>query len=552
MSAVDPLFLDPDNVEPEDIDRLIEATAMLPPAQRAHAIASLRALIRTTHIQKSKDSYYHFASTQMPGFRHGRHIRLLAAQLDRVIRGECKRLIVAMPPRHSKSQNVSKYFPAYFLGHHPDAQILSVSHTGALAVNFGREVRDIISTATYQDVFQTTKLKSDVKAAGEWQTDAGGAYYAAGVGANIAGRGAHLLLCDDLVAEQEALHGISRPEVFEKIFEWYLLARQRLMPGGAIVLCATRWAPYDPTGLILERSNEDWEVLELPAMDEEENILWPEFWQKDEIVAIRDELLKSAPLRWYATYQQAPQDGGTTLVDRAWLKDYPHIDPPRSVKELTITVDPAFTDDAANDPTGIVVSALWERTRTEQELADAALIDPDDNAPTERVCLVLDAIETWQSFPDLKATLYELYRRWRPTTMLVENKASGISLVQELNNVGIPATLYRVNRGAGTQRNDKIARLSAVLPLIKAGRLHIPSLYDWGDNLRTLLCKFPAGRDDLVDAMVMALTHYRNLGGLDTPLDNKALDITPDDGDNDGDASPAASYAFSGYGVVKR
>lgn len=534
MSLITPFLDAPDSVTAHDIERLIAYMRTLPPNQRAIVSHQIKQLIERQHIHRARSDYYYYAQSVMPNFIHGNHIKLLAQKLDAVVRGEIKRLVVAMPPRHSKSQNVSKLFPAYYLGHHPDAQLMMVSHTSPLATDFGRAVRDIIISPEYHRIFgNDVSIRADAKAAGEWGTDQGGKLYAAGVGGNIAGRGASLLVIDDAVAEQEALHGITRPEVFEKVYEWYLLARQRLMPGGAIVLCATRWSLNDLTGLVLDRSQEEWEVLTLPAVWPDERILWPEFWTPEEIFKMRDEMLSNNPQRWHATYQQEPQAAGGTLIEREWLQDWDYFDPPRDTHEVIITIDPAFTDNTKNDPSGISVCGLFTRTlRTQEDIAEAidegilADSDPDVDSgdPIKiRNMIVLDSFEAWHNFPDLKQLVYELNTRWRPSTILIENKASGISLVQELASIGLPVALYNVSRGRAGSSNDKIERLSSVLPLIRAGRMHIPTRVqgEWADKLRQQLCCFPqVTHDDLVDTITMALTYYRRLGGLTAPLDN--------------------------------
>ena len=263
-------------------------------------------------LEKLKDRelnqkrFMKFVEKVWPSFIGGRHHNRMADAFERVARGEIKRLIINMPPRHTKSEFASYLLPAWFLGQFPGKKVIQTSHTAELAVGFGRKVRNLVDTEAYREIFPDLSLQSDSKAAGRWNTSKGGDYFAIGVGGAVTGKGADLLIIDDPHSEQEAAMASSNPEVYDKVYEWYTSGpRQRLQPGGAIVIVMTRWAQRDLTGQVIkaaaQRGGEDWEVIEFPAILPSGKPLWPEFWSLEELSALQEELPNS---KWQAQYQQ--------------------------------------------------------------------------------------------------------------------------------------------------------------------------------------------------------------------------------------------------------
>jgi hypothetical protein len=199
------------------------------------------------------DDLIEFCKLMQPDYLVGKHHRILADLLMAIERGDKDRACVNIPPRHGKSQLVSIFFPAWYLGRNPDKKVMMVSHTTDLAVDFGRKVRNIISSEAYRAIFPTVTLAKDSKSAGRWSTNMGGEYYACGVGSALAGRGAHLLLVDDPHSEQDVING--NFIVFEKAYEWFTFgARTRLMPGGSVAIIQTRWHMDDLTGRRFDRA----------------------------------------------------------------------------------------------------------------------------------------------------------------------------------------------------------------------------------------------------------------------------------------------------------
>ena len=234
--------------------------------------------------EKKKESAVHgdfltFVKHVWPEFIEGAHHKKIAEKFNKLAQGKIKRLIINMPPRHTKSEFASYLLPAWMVGRNPKLKIIQSTHTTELAVRFGRKAKTLIDSPEYQQVFQT-RLREDSQAAGKWETQQGGEYYAAGVGSAITGRGADLLIIDDPHSEQDALNAAA----LERAYEWYTSGpRQRLQPGGAIVLVMTRWNMKDLTGMLLkaqkELKSDQWEIIEFPAIMPSNKPVWPEYWK---------------------------------------------------------------------------------------------------------------------------------------------------------------------------------------------------------------------------------------------------------------------------------
>jgi hypothetical protein len=298
-----------------------ELIEKIPENEKPEILRLLRLLDEAKQREAAQDNYLDFVKLMWPGFISGRHHKIMAEAFERVARGELKRLIINMPPRHTKSEFASYLLPAWFLGKYPNKKIIQTAHTAELAVGFGRKVRNLVGSDDYQKMFGGVGLQSDSKAAGRWSTNKGGEYFAIGVGGAVTGKGADLLIIDDPHSEQEAMMGQFDVSVYDKVFEWYSSGpRQRLQPGGAIVIVMTRWAKRDLTGQIIDASvkkegSSEWEVIELPAIMPSGDPLWPEFWSIDELQKLKIELPIS---KWAAQYQQDPTSEEGALIKRDW------------------------------------------------------------------------------------------------------------------------------------------------------------------------------------------------------------------------------------------
>ena len=214
-----------------------KALPNLPPAAQQKVGQLIAEARKTLTQQKAKTDFMAYVNYVWPSFIHGRHHVKMAQAFQRVAEGKVKRLIINMPPRHTKSEFASYLLPSWFLGLFPGKKIIQTSHTAELAVGFGRKVRNLVDSDPYKDIFPEVALQSDSKAAGRWATNYGGDYFAIGVGGAVTGKGADLLIIDDPHSEQEAALSETNPEIYDKTYEWYTSGpRQRLQPGGAIVI----------------------------------------------------------------------------------------------------------------------------------------------------------------------------------------------------------------------------------------------------------------------------------------------------------------------------
>ena len=316
----------------------------LPIEEKQILLEKLELLQEKKTREQATVNYLDFCHRDVACFIGGEHHKIMADAFERVANGELKRLIINMPPRHTKSEFASYLFPAWFLGRYPEKKIIQTAHTAELAVGFGRKVRNLINNPDYQKIFKGIELSTDSKAAGRWNTNKGGDYFAIGVGGAVTGKGADVLVIDDPHSEQEAAVGAYNPEVYDKVYEWYTSGpRQRLQPGGAIIIVMTRWSKRDLTGQIIKGATQkeganEWEVIELPAIMPSGNALWPEFWELSELEALKAEL----PIaKWNAQYQQNPTSEEGALIKREWWREWEQPNPP-TCEALIQSWDTAF------------------------------------------------------------------------------------------------------------------------------------------------------------------------------------------------------------------
>jgi hypothetical protein len=246
---------------------LSELIGKLPPVEQEKLLEQVGQYRDAVARERAQGKFMSFVKEMWPGFIHGRHHAIMAKKFEEIAEGRLKRLIINMPPRHTKSEFASYLLPAWFLGKHPDKKVIQTSNTAELAVGFGRKVRNLVDSDQYGKIFPGVGLRADSKAAGRWATSHGGDYFAIGVGGTVTGKGADLLIIDDPHSEQEARLAQADPSVFDSVYEWYTSGpRQRLQPGGAIVVVMTRWSDKDLTGRVLKSDSTEWEVIEFPAI----------------------------------------------------------------------------------------------------------------------------------------------------------------------------------------------------------------------------------------------------------------------------------------------
>lgn len=413
---------------------------------------------------------------------------LIAEKLEAIERGEIDRLMINMPPRHGKSELASRRFPAFFLGRHPDRSIIAASYNSDLAADFGRQVRNIVATKEYGNIF-TTKLAEDSRAANRWNTDKGGAYVAAGVGTAITGRGAHVLLIDDPVKDrEEADSEVQR----NKVWDWYTsTAYTRLAPGGSIIVIQTRWHEDDLSGRLLNEQNkggDKWDVLDLPAITSDGKALWPEFYPLEALERIR----RVQPARdWSALYQQRPTPEEGAYYKREWFRYY-------DVKPAHLRVygasDYAVTEDGGDYTVHIVVG-----------------VDPEDNIYVLDLWRGQTASDIWvQSFMDL-------VKQHKPL-MWVEEQGQIIKSIGPFLDKRMREERVYCRREQVASAADKPTRSRSIQARTAMGKVYLPSKAAWLAQFQSELLSFPAGKhDDQVDA-------YGLIGRM---LDELVAAVTP-------------------------
>ena len=431
----------------------------------------------------------------------------MAKKFEAIANGTLKRLIINMAPRHTKSEFASYLLPSWFLGKYPGKKIIQSSNTSDLAVNFGRKVRNLVGSEQYATVFPNVSLRQDSKSAGRWATNQNGEYFAIGVGGTVTGKGADLLIIDDPHSEQEAAMASGNADVFDKTYEWYTSGpRQRLQPGGAIVIVMTRWGDRDLTGRIIKDSvmrgkGEEWEVVEFPVIMPRGNPLWPEFWSLEELEALREEL---PPVKWNAQYQQSPTGEEGALVKRDWWQVWQKDNPP-ACEFVIHSWDTAFTKSERSDFSACTTWGVFH-------------LNDDVNAVN---VILLDAFQKRMEFPELKEKAYAHYMDWQPDAFVVEAKAAGTPLIFELRRMGLVVSEYTPSRG-----NDKFVRLNSVTDLFRSGKVWAPETR-WAQEVIEQMASFPNGsHDDLVDSSTQALIRFRQGGFIRLNTDEKEDTIT--------------------------
>ena len=473
----------------------------LPPEVKAEIADGLEELAERENAEKSKQHFMNFVRSVWPAFINGAHHNKMAKAFERVAHGQCKRLIVNMPPRHTKSEFASYLLPAWFLGKYPDKKVIQTSHTAELAVGFGRKVRNLVDSEAYKEIFSGLGLQADSKAAGRWATNQGGDYFAIGVGGAVTGKGADILIIDDPHSEQEAAQAEVNPEIYDKTYEWYTSGpRQRLQPGGAIIIVMTRWSKRDLTGQVMrasvQRGGEEWEIIEFPAILPSGKPLWPQFWPLIELNALKEELPHP---KWMAQYQQNPTSESAAIVKREWWQIWEKEDPP-FCEFILQSWDTAFEKNNRADYSACTTWGVFYKE--------------DETGVSQAQIILLNAFRKRMEFPELKRRALEESDDWDPDSIIIEKKASGAPLIYEMRSMGVPVQEFTPSKG-----NDKISRLNSVSDMFASGRVWIPNT-NWAEEVVDEVASFPAGEhDDYVDSTSLALMRFRKGGFIRTLLD---------------------------------
>jgi predicted phage terminase large subunit-like protein len=461
-------------------------------------------LAQITARDQATSSFLDFCRYVWPEMIVGAHHKKIAAALDRVVSGECKRLMIAMPPRHGKSQMGSYLFPAYLMGKKPDSKLIVGSHTAELAQRFGRMIRNLVADERYKELFPDFLLSADSKAAGRWDTSHGGEAFFIGKGGAMTGRGGNVVILDDILDEQDALSNTA----MENTWEWYQSGpRQRLQPNGAIIVINTRWKTDDLSGRLLKLQGgikaDKWEILEFPAILPSGGPLWPEYWKLEELEAVKHTI---GLQKWNAQWQQTPTADEGAILKREWWQRWKPEEPPL-VEYIIQSYDTAYSKKETADYS---VITTW------------GVFVPDiDSGPN---IILLDVKKGRWDFPELKRIAREEYKNWNPDNVLIEAKATGITLQQELRRVGIPVTMY--SPGGRRAGQDKVSRANSIAPILESGMVWAPET-EWADELIEECAAFPNGdHDDMVDSTTQALMRFRagNFIALNTDEEDDSSD----------------------------
>jgi len=483
------------NLSSVEVNALLKT---LTPAQKLEFLEELEEQQRRAKLKQSQASMTSFADFVYPGFKEGPHHRKLGKIFEAIAKGEKKRVIINIAPRMGKSEFSSYLFPAWFLGQYPEKKIIMATHTAGLSEDFGRRVRNLIDSDEYKQIFPKTMVADDQKAAGKWSTSAGGQYYAVGVGGALAGRGADLFVIDDPHSEQD-IKANSRA-TFDNAWSWFQTGPlQRLMPNGAIIVIMTRWSLVDLTGRLLQYQmrnpdSDQWEIVELPAILPSGKSLWPEQWPIEQLEAKKANM---DARYWNAQYMQQPTLDSAAFIKRTHWRIWEQEDPPKC-EFIIQSWDTAHEAKTTADYSACTTWGIWYN----EEEGDRPSI------------ILLDAFKDRMEFPELKEVALKHYKEWQPDSFLVEKKAAGAPLVQELRRMGIPVDEFTPSRG-----NDKIARVNAVSDLFASGTIWAPDRR-WAKDVIEEVVAFPVGEhDDYVDTMTQALLRFRNGGFISLPSD---------------------------------
>jgi predicted phage terminase large subunit-like protein len=485
------------------MDSYVSAVAVPPEVEAERLRLELR-LAQIKARDEATSNFLSFCRYVWPEMIVGAHHQKIASALDRVVSGECKRLMIAMPPRHGKSQMGSYLFPAYLMGKKPQSKLIVGSHTAELAQRFGRMIRNLVAEESYKELFPDFALSADSKAAGRWDTGHGGEAFFIGKGGAMTGRGGDVVILDDILDEQDAMSMTA----MENTWNWYTSGpRQRLQPNGTIIVINTRWKTDDLTGRLLKQQGslkaDKWEVLEFPAILPSNKPLWPEYWKLEELEAVKMSIGLS---KWNAQWQQQPTNDEGAILKRQWWKIWGKMDPP-PVDYIIQSYDTAYSKKETSDYSAITTWGVFY---------------PDsDSGPN---IILLNVLKGRWDFPELKRVAKDEYTYWKPDNVLIEAKATGITLQQELRRMGIPVTMY--SPGGRRAGQDKIARANSVAPILESGMVWVPET-EWAEELVEECAAFPNGdNDDLVDSTTQALMRFRagNFISLGTDESDDAAD----------------------------
>jgi predicted phage terminase large subunit-like protein len=426
--------------------------------------------------RKARTDLVDFTEYTFDRYKTAAHHRIICEQLERVERGEIDRLMLMIPPRHGKSELASKRFPAYYLGRNPTDQIIAVCATADFASDFGRDVRNIMASTEYKALFET-RLAEDSQSKGKWHTNAGGVYYSIGIGGVVMGKGANVLLIDDPFATMaDAQSEVTR----KNVWEWYTgTAYNRLMPGGAIILINHRMHEDDLCGRLLAQQaagGDRWEVVQLPAINESHEALWPEAYPVQALERIRKNTL---PRDWSSLYQQNPTPEDGDYFQRNWIRWFNKDTTPKHMRIY------GASDYATKEGKG------------DYTVHGVIGVDPNDDI------YVLDWWREQTTSDVWIETFLDLMKQHEPLVWAEEKGQIMAALGPFIDKRQRERKIYG-HRVQYASVADKPTRARSIQARLAMGKVYFPADAPWADGLVTEMLQFPAGKnDDQVDVLSM-------------------------------------------------
>ena len=484
----------------------------LDPHHKAKAASIIASGTKTIRVESCRRDFLRYVKHMWlalgipEAYVEGEHHRLMADAFNRIAEGKLKRLILAMPPRSGKSTFASEALPTWFLGRFPGRYVIQISNGKRLASKFGAKVRDMFDASEFQEIFPGVKLSKSTKGKEVFNTNKKGRYVAMSMEAKMAGEGGHLIIVDDPHSEQDVVKQLSNPNIWEDAWQRFLGIRQRAQRNAAIIVIATRWNTRDITGRIMKLAldgKEDWEIIEFPAIQDENTDHEHSFWEEGKpLEALRQERAVTPKWKWQAVFQQKPADEGANIIPRETWKDW---------RQKDDAGRPKF-------PKFDYIIQAWDPAMSSKELANFSacttwgtfFASESDKAKKQYSLMLCDAYQARLDFTDLRDKAAQMYRRWNPDVMIIEEKQSGGPLRSTLFELGITAVPFIPSRGRNKTPNDKFSRLNSISDIFRAGLVYAPLDEAWATDVRESCATAGfGGADDYADTVTMCMLRFR-------------------------------------------
>lgn len=487
------------------------------------------ALTRERNRRIAARSFIRMTKVVAPWFQVEEVHLLLAGYLEMLLRGEIKRLLVFEPPRAGKSTQGSVLFPAFWMGHNPSDKILQVGHSSDFSTDFGRQCKDTMANEDYTHLYPDSILRKDNKAARRWGTTARGSYYAAGQKSPIAGKGFNLGIWDDLISEQDRDSTVAK----QRVCNWYVpgfLSRQQ-PERNAIAGFTTRWAVDDPAGWLIKQakvnpSADQYTILKIPAIiDEATADIFNElthdelvdgdpikFKPGDSFCPRRHSLSNLLKLKenaaardWSALWMQEPVDEGGNIYKAEWWRQWSGRIP--AFDAIWQVYDTAFLEeelDRGDYNARTTWGIFWHDPKIPK---DPILVNNLERERPGYRLFLLERMKRRMGFPELRKEVKDSYDKWKPDRIIIERKASGLSLIQELRRM--PRVVVRPFNPKDKSKTQRAQTASVVL---EQGLVFYPEDRLWPQEVIDGAAAFPRGdHDDVEDTITMAFMMFRRL-----------------------------------------